>query len=198
MGYRIMSDKMVREHWIPLLMEMAREDWLKIPIRQPPLWPHLDSFLEVQPQACREKERLGLTSTDYTGTGENSLFCTECKSKIHNIGDCKAQFCLTCKSWKCKNRSHRKQRSERDDQEPSHCHLCDDDHPYGSHTKSRVETRKRELSNPSETFNFSNTNQKYYMQAASTCRRCKAEIQGSQQTCGACGQTKGGRQDPLL
>jgi hypothetical protein len=29
MGHRISSDEMVREHWIPLPTEMAREDWLK-------------------------------------------------------------------------------------------------------------------------------------------------------------------------
>ena len=40
MGYRIMSDDMVREEWIPLLTENAREDWLKVPPRQPPLWQH--------------------------------------------------------------------------------------------------------------------------------------------------------------
>ena len=31
MGHRITSDEMVREHWIPLLTDLAREDWLKMP-----------------------------------------------------------------------------------------------------------------------------------------------------------------------
>ena len=55
-------------------------------------------------------------------------------------------------------------------------------HPYGYHTKSRVDSRKKEVGN-----NYGNTNQKTYMQAASTCRRCKAEIR-DQEICGACGQ----------
>ena len=29
MGHRITSDEMVREHWLPLLTERAKEDWLK-------------------------------------------------------------------------------------------------------------------------------------------------------------------------
>ena len=33
MGHRITSDEMVREHWLPLLTEMAKEDWLKTPNR---------------------------------------------------------------------------------------------------------------------------------------------------------------------
>ena len=40
MGHRITSDEMVREHWIPLLTDMAREDRLKMPNREPPLWNH--------------------------------------------------------------------------------------------------------------------------------------------------------------
>ena len=64
MGHRITSDEMVREHWIPLLTEMAREDWLKVSVREPPLWPHFLNLFEIQAQACRERERLGLTSTD--------------------------------------------------------------------------------------------------------------------------------------
>ena len=87
--------------------------------------------------------------------------------------------------------NRRKQRfppQERDKQEATHCYYCDEIHPYGSHTRSRVESRKRELNNPSSSHNFSNTNQKNYMQAASTCRRCQGEVKGSQQTCGACGQ----------
>ena len=83
MGHRITSDEMVREHWIPLLTEMAREDWLKVPVRDPPLWPHFEKFLEIQAQACRERERLGLTGTDYTsGTGTQT--CTRFKSRYHS------------------------------------------------------------------------------------------------------------------
>ena len=33
------SDEMVREHWLPLLTEMGKEEWLKIPMRKSPLWP---------------------------------------------------------------------------------------------------------------------------------------------------------------
>ena len=53
MGHRITSDEMVREHWLPLLTEMAKEDWLKTPNRESPLWPQFD---ETQLQACRERE----------------------------------------------------------------------------------------------------------------------------------------------
>jgi hypothetical protein len=43
MGHCITSDEMVREHWLPLLTEMAEEDWLKTPNRESPLWAqHLD------------------------------------------------------------------------------------------------------------------------------------------------------------
>ena len=66
---------------------------------------------------------------------------------------------------------------ERDEQEQTHCYYCYGVHPYGYHAKSRIE-----LGN-----NYGNTNQKTYMQAASTCRRCKAEIR-DQEICGACGQ----------
>ena len=109
MGYRIMSDDMVREEWIPLLTESAREDWLKVPPRQPPLWKHFMDFLEIQATACRERERLGLTNKDH----QASLYCAKCKTTTHETTDCKAQFCLECKTWgKCRNRNHRKQRNK--------------------------------------------------------------------------------------
>jgi hypothetical protein len=47
----------------------------------------------------------------------------------------------------------------------------------GTHTRSMADSRKKELSNPSH---------RTYMQAASTCGRCKKEVQ-TQTTCGACG-----------
>jgi hypothetical protein len=46
MGYRITSDEMVREHWLPLLTESAKEDLLKNPVRKSPLWPEFEAFLE--------------------------------------------------------------------------------------------------------------------------------------------------------
>ena len=64
MGYRITSDDMGRKEWIPILTEMAREDWLKVPPRKPPLWPHFMEFLEIQAAACRGRERLRLHSLD--------------------------------------------------------------------------------------------------------------------------------------
>ena len=60
MGYRITSDEMVREHLLPLLTESAKEDWLKNPVRESPLWPEFEAFLEIQSEACRERERLNL------------------------------------------------------------------------------------------------------------------------------------------
>ena len=72
MGHRITSDEMVREHWLPLLTEMAKEDWLKTPMREPPLWPQFEEFLETQSQACRERERLGL-ATPGTQSGAELL-----------------------------------------------------------------------------------------------------------------------------
>ena len=105
MGYRIKSDDMVREEWIPLLTENAREDWLKVPPRQPPLWPHFMDFLEIQAAACPERERLGLNSKD----NQPAVYCAKCKTSTHKTPECKAQFCLECKTWgKCKNRNHRK------------------------------------------------------------------------------------------
>ena len=40
----------------------AQEDWLKNPIRESPLWPKFEQFLETQADACRERERLGLVT----------------------------------------------------------------------------------------------------------------------------------------
>ena len=62
MGHRITSDEMIREHWIPLLTVRAQEGWLKNPIRESPLWPKFEQFLETQADACRERERLGLVT----------------------------------------------------------------------------------------------------------------------------------------
>ena len=127
--------QVMREHWIPLLTEMAREDWLKVPdckgVRDPPLCPHFEKFLEIQAQACKERERMGLTSAEYN-SGSGTQTCTRCKSRYHSKADCKAQFCLSCKSWTCKNKAHRKQRlppQERDEQENTHCYYCDEVNP---------------------------------------------------------------------
>ena len=35
MEHRITSDEMIMEIWLPMLTETAREDWLKIPNRDP-------------------------------------------------------------------------------------------------------------------------------------------------------------------
>ena len=80
MGHRITSDKMVREHWLPLLTEMAKEDWLKTPIRESPLWPQFEEFLETQSQACRERERLGLETPGTQAGGAPSHECTRCSA----------------------------------------------------------------------------------------------------------------------
>jgi hypothetical protein len=84
MGHRITSDEMVNEHWVPLLTEMAKEDWIKRPMREPPLWPHFEAFLETQSQACRERERLGFATPETQAGGAPTHDCTRCMSKYHN------------------------------------------------------------------------------------------------------------------
>ena len=185
MGYRITSDDMVRESWIPLLTEMAREDWLKTPGREAPLWPHFLQFLETQAQACRERERLGLalsTGQDQQG----STYCTRCKTRTHETAECKAQFCLECKTWgKCKIKSHRKQRQQPQERggEDSHCPWCNESHPFGKHTRSRADSRQND-----PYVKGGGANHKSHMQSGSTCRRCSKEIKDSSVVCGACGQ----------
>ena len=151
-------------------------------MREPPLWPQFEEFLETQSQACRERERLGLATPGTQTGGAPSHECTRCKSKNHNQSDCRAQFCLQCRAWTCRNNTHKKQRNppqEREDGD-SYCYFCGESHPFGSHTKSRAESRKRDAA--------AITGQKSHMQTASTCRRCKLEVKDSPQTCGACGQ----------
>ena len=76
------------------------------------------------------------------------------------------------------SRDHQPQEKEEGD---SFCYYCNETHPYVSHTKSRAESRKRDIG--------AATGQKSHMQSASQCRRCKMEVRDSPQTCGACGQT---------
>ena len=134
MGHRITSDEMVCEHWIPHLTDMAREDWLKLPNREPPLWDHFEKFLEVQTLSCRERERMSLATPEYSSGGNNgNITCTRCKSRQHSTSDCKAQFCLTCKSWICRNKFQNKQRYNASP-EPTFCKYCEDTHPFGAHT----------------------------------------------------------------
>ena len=179
MGHRITSDEMVREHWIPLLTDMAREDWLKMPNREPPLWNHFEKFLEIQSLACRERERMSVSTPAYgSGASTDSTTCTKCKSKLHTTQDCKGKFCTTCRSWKCNCKRFQNRQRPDTNQEPSYCKGCEDYHPYGAHTRSIADARRKELNNPPH---------RTYMQAASTCGRCKREV-ATQTTCGACGQ----------
>ena len=184
MGHRITSDEMVREEWLPMLTNMAKEDWLKRPSREAPLWPHFVSFLEGQAQACKERERLSLASTPVA-----SKDCSRCKSRFHTSEVCKAVYCSICKTWRCNNRSHRKPEmaeqpwsrrqtkptSEEEDKE-SFCPICKENHPWGKHTVSRVDSVR-------------NLNQKSHMQSASKCHRCLREVREAPQTCGACDTT---------
>ena len=39
MGHRVTSDEMIREEWLPILPDGAKEDWLKLPRKSSPLWP---------------------------------------------------------------------------------------------------------------------------------------------------------------
>jgi hypothetical protein len=45
-GRRITSNEMVIEHWVPLLTDKAKEDWIKTPKRKTPLWPQFHKFME--------------------------------------------------------------------------------------------------------------------------------------------------------
>lgn len=56
MEHRITSDEMIMENWLPMMTEMAREDWLKIPNRDPPLWPQFEQFLQLQAKASQGRE----------------------------------------------------------------------------------------------------------------------------------------------
>jgi hypothetical protein len=62
MGHHITSNEMVNKHWVPLLTERAKEDWNNSPIREPPLWPQFEIFIEKKSQACREQEILGVAT----------------------------------------------------------------------------------------------------------------------------------------
>jgi hypothetical protein len=41
-GHHITRNKMVNEHWVPLLTDKAKEDWIKTPKREMPLRPQLE------------------------------------------------------------------------------------------------------------------------------------------------------------
>ena len=71
MGHRITSDEMVREEWLPMLTEGAKEDWLKVPCRSSPIWNHFERFLQEQSQACKHHLKLSKRSAvgaRYEGT----------------------------------------------------------------------------------------------------------------------------------
>jgi hypothetical protein len=48
MGHHITSEEMVNKHWVPLLTDRAKEDWIKAP-----LWTHFNRLMERQAEACR-------------------------------------------------------------------------------------------------------------------------------------------------
>ena len=84
MGHRVTSDEMIREEWLPIMPENAKEDWLKVALDPTPLWPQFEAFLEKQADACRQRERLGLATA--TPVRE----CSKCGGKNHSSEDCKA------------------------------------------------------------------------------------------------------------
>ena len=169
MGHRITSDEMVREEWLPMLTDAAKEDWLKVPVRSSPIWNHFEKFLQEQSQACKERERLGLIQSSHK-TGKKE--CSRCKATGHTQETCTAQFCISCRSWRCKNRDHKNQNNY--EEKKSYCKLCDDDHPYGKHTQ-RFERQRNDIA----------TGQKSHMQSASKCSRCNREVRDTLVTCGA-------------
>ena len=131
MGHRITSDEMVREHWLPLLTERAKEDWLKNPIRESPLWPKFEEFLEAQAEACRERERLGLVTIQSE---------TSHMAQINQPDEDR----LRQRSYKKgRDRGIQRQRHHQQMAGDLHCSQCNDTHPNGSHTQSYTESRKR-------------------------------------------------------
>jgi hypothetical protein len=60
--------------------------------------------------------------------------------------------------------------------EERYCHFCHESHPFGSHTRSRAESKKSAIR--------ADNGQQWEM-AASMCRHCK-EMRKAPQTCGAC------------
>ena len=138
MGHRVTSDEMIREEWLPIMPDLAKEDWLKTTRNGNPLWPEFEEFLQGQARACRERERLGLITAPIT-----QRECTRCKAKNHTVETCRAQYCLTCKSWKCNNKFHKKQRGqERESQSgaDSYCGLCREVHPFNKHRVEQMVT----------------------------------------------------------
>ena len=57
MGHRVSSDEMIREEWLPIMPDNAKENWLKVALDPTPLWPQFEAFLEKQAEACRQRER---------------------------------------------------------------------------------------------------------------------------------------------
>ena len=174
MSHRVTSDDMIREHWLPMLPTMAKEDWLKTPVRNPPLWPHFETFLETQAEACRQRERLLFTGNDSQDTPKK---CQKCKSSSHKTESCQRRYCETCRSYDCKDRRHSRGGSR--EEKESYCPKCNEKHPWDKHTKSVYERDHKGRDTVAH---------KLHMQSASQCRRCIKEIRDSPQTCGACGQ----------
>ena len=170
MSHRVTSDDMIREHWLPMLPLMAKEDWLKTPMRNPPLWPHFEAFLETQAEACRQRERLLFTGTEVQETQRE---CSKCKARSHTVENCRSQYCEQCRTYRCRDRRHRQRGADRE----AYCNQCKESHPYMKHTRSLPEQVRKDA-----------VAQKLHMQSASKCRRCTMEIRDNQQTCGACGQ----------
>ena len=150
-----------------MLTEGAKEDWLKVPSRSSPIWNHFERFLQEQSQACKERERLGLIQASFKTQQKE---CSRCKVRGHTVDTCTAQFCTTCRSWKCKDRNHRKQQQPpQNEEKQSYCYKCDDHHPFGKHTG-----RQR---------NDQAMGQKLHMQSASKCSRCNREVRNTLVTC---------------
>ena len=139
-------------------------------MRNPPLWPHFEAFLETQAEACRQRERLLFTGTEVQDTQRE---CSKCKARSHTAENCRSQYCEQCRTYRCRDRRHRQRGADRE----AYCNLCKESHPYMKHTRSLPEQVRKDA-----------VAQKLHMQSASKCRRCTMEIRDNQQTCGACGQ----------
>ena len=156
-----------------MLTDAAKEDWLNVPVRSSPIWNHFEKFLQEQSQACKERKRLSLIQSSHRTAKKE---CSRCKAPGHTQKTCTAQFCISCRSWKCKNRDHKKQQTY--EEKKSYCKHCDEDHPYGKHTQ-RLDRQRNDLV----------TGQKSHMQSASKCSRCNREVRDTLVTCGACDQS---------
>ena len=162
LAYRITSDEMVHEHWLPLLNTETRERWIQEEEGAPgPQWGKFEAFITRQAVAARTRERISQASQSATfRPGLKS--CSKCKQTDHLSRACKTIFCAKCKIWHLKDKH-----TVGDISEGSYCTSCEAPHPFGKHTRPR--------------------RQSVNLSSATTCNRCQSINKNREVTCGACG-----------